>query len=63
MTICSIIVGMILIFLAKPIRRLEASITGRILHRRLHTAKADVFIYRCAGIAILFGGAYLYTSA
>ncbi len=58
-TICSVIIGSLLIFMARPLRRVEASLAARFLSWRLNVGQADVVMHRCAGIAIILGGAYL----
>ena len=58
-TFGSLIIGSLLIFMARPLRRMRASITARLLDQRFNIGQADVLVYRCAGLAIILGGAYL----
>lgn len=58
-TITSIVIGFLLVFMARPIRRIEASLAARFLSWRLNVGQADVVMHRAAGIAIILGGAYL----
>jgi hypothetical protein len=61
-TIVSLVIGFLLVFMARPLRKVEASIAARFLNWRLNVGQADVIMHRAAGIAIILGGAYLMIS-
>lgn len=64
-TISSLVLGSLLLFMARPLQRLvrggkaASNLSARFLRQRLSVGQADVLAYRCAGIAIILGGAYL----
>ena len=64
-TIASIVIGSVLLFMARPLHHLTRggeqvkNLSARFMRQRLSVGQADVLAYRCAGIAIILGGAYL----
>ena len=59
-TISSLIIGCLLIFMSRPLHRVQRSLSAKFLSQRLNVGQADVLVYRCAGIAIILGASYLF---
>jgi len=57
--IFSLIGGLALTVLAGTVRRLESSVLGSLLHRRVTVGSADVLVYRAIGIGMAMGGLWL----
>ncbi len=57
--IFSLIGGLALTVLAGAVRRLESSVLGSLLHRRVTVGSTDVLVYRAIGIGMAMGGLWL----
>lgn len=55
----AIILGLVFVLLARPLRDAEGQIFGRLLRRRVRLNAADVVATRVVGIAVILGGLYV----
>jgi anti-sigma factor RsiW len=59
MAVASFIAGLVLIVMARPLRKVETGFITRVLRKRVNLGSGDLLVYRVTGIAIVIGGIWL----